>query len=161
MYPFHIYAVAFGIAMIVTILTIPFVTQVALHFHFVDTPNERKVHTKKMPRLGGIAIILGFTAGFLFLQPDSPYIPAFLAGGIIIATAGILDDKFSLTPWVKLAAQTLAALVFVSFGPVIDFVNIPFIGYYEFGWISYPLTILWLVTVTNAINLIDGLDGLA
>lgn len=161
MYPFHTLAAAFGISFIVTILSIPFVTRFALYFHFVDTPNARKVHTKQMPRLGGLSIALGFAAGLLYLLPGYSYMPAFLLGAVIIVGTGMVDDRFQLPARIKFAAQLAAAVIFVSLGPLIEFINIPFIGYIEFGWISYPITVFWIITVTNAINLIDGLDGLA
>lgn len=161
MYPIYLYVCAFGTAVFITVLSVPVVKRIALYFHFVDIPNSRKVHTKVMPRLGGVSIALGFAAGFLVLQPHSPYLPAFIIGALIVIGTGILDDKYNLPARLKFIAQIIAAIVFVSNGPVINFVSIPFIGYIQFGWVSYPLTIFWIIMVTNAINLIDGLDGLA
>lgn len=161
MQPFHVYAAAFGLAFLVTIVSIPIVKKIAVYFRIVDRPNARKVHTKQMPRLGGISILFGFIAGFICLFPHIPYMPSFLLGAFVIVLTGVVDDKFSISAKAKLAAQITAATIFVTSGPLIDFVNIPFVGYLDFGWFSYPITVFWIVTMTNAINLIDGLDGLA
>lgn len=161
MYSFETYAAGFGMAFLVTILSVPIIKGIAMQFRIVDRPNARKMHTTLMPRLGGVSIVFGFTAGFLYLHPHSPYMPAFLAGASIIVLTGILDDKFGLSARTKLAAQFASATILVTTGPLIEYVNIPFIGYIEFGWACYPITIFWIIAITNAINLIDGLDGLA
>lgn len=116
-----------------------------------------------MPRLGGLAIYLSFLIGFLILRPtdDSAAPMIILIGSLIIIVTGVLDDLFEISAKVKLLGQILAALVVVLGGIQLEFINLPFGGVLEFGYFSIPLTILWIVGITNAINLIDGLDGLA
>jgi UDP-GlcNAc:undecaprenyl-phosphate GlcNAc-1-phosphate transferase len=112
--------------------------------------------------MGGLAIFLSFLIGLLVLRPQDPYNWPIIIGSFIIVLTGLLDDKFELSPKLKLAGQLLAAIVVVVIGGVhVEFINLPFGGQLEFGLLSVPLTILWIVGVTNAINLIDGLDGLA
>ncbi len=119
------------------------------------------MHKGNMPRLGGLAIVFGVAAGFLYLMPESPYMFQIVLGGLIIILVGIIDDKVTLTPKAKLAGQLIAALIVISSGLHIEYVTIPLYGKLEFGMLSYAITVLWIVGITNAINLIDGLDGLA
>ena len=126
-----------------------------------DRPDPRKVHQKIMPRLGGLAIYISFMMGFLVLGLVNDKTTPIIMGSLIIIITGILDDKFQLSAKIKLLGQILAALVVVLNGVDIDYINLPFGGQIEFGYLSIPLTILWIVGITNAINLIDGLDGLA
>lgn len=149
------------ICFMLTILLTPLIKKLAIRIGAVDKPNQRKVHMKVMPRLGGLAIYISFIAGVLLLQPDSPHSLPILLGSLIIVLTGIIDDIRELSPRVKLMGQLAAALVVVLSGIHVEFINLPFGGQLEFGIFSIPLTILWIVGVTNAINLIDGLDGLA
>lgn len=149
------------ICFMLTILLTPLIKKLAIRIGAVDKPNQRKVHMKVMPRLGGLAIYISFIAGVLLLQPDSPHSLPILLGSLIIVLTGIIDDIRELSPRVKLMGQLAAALIVVLSGIHVEFINLPFGGQLEFGIFSIPLTILWIVGVTNAINLIDGLDGLA
>jgi len=149
------------ICFMLTILLTPLIKKLAIRIGAVDKPNQRKVHMKVMPRLGGLAIYISFIAGVLLLQPDSPHSLPILLGSLIIVITGMVDDVRELSPRVKLIGQLAAALVVVLSGIHVEFINLPFGGQLEFGIFSIPLTILWIVGVTNAINLIDGLDGLA
>jgi UDP-GlcNAc:undecaprenyl-phosphate GlcNAc-1-phosphate transferase len=145
-----------------SLLLTPLAKKLAIAIGAVDKPNYRKVHQKIMPRMGGLAIFLSFLIGLLILRPQDPYNWPIITGSFIVVLTGLLDDKFELSPKLKLAGQLLAALVVVVIGGVhVEFINLPFGGQLEFGFLSIPLTILWIVGVTNAINLIDGLDGLA
>jgi UDP-GlcNAc:undecaprenyl-phosphate/decaprenyl-phosphate GlcNAc-1-phosphate transferase len=150
------------ICFITSILITPLVKKLAFKIGATDKPNQRKVHQKIMPRLGGLAIYISFIAGLLILQPDAPYNMAIILGSLIIIATGVLDDMIEISAKVKLAGQLAAAAIVVVWGGVhVEFVNLPFGGMLEFGMLSIPLTILWIVGITNAINLIDGLDGLA
>ncbi|WP_042354028.1 glycosyltransferase family 4 protein [Bacillus rubiinfantis] len=152
----------FLLCFLCSILMTPIVKKIALKIGATDKPNQRKVHHKIMPRLGGLAIYISFLLGIIILQPSSSYHAAIVVGGVIILVTGILDDIFELSAKVKFIMQIGAALVVVFWGGVqVQFINLPFNGYLEFGDLSIPITILWIVGVTNAINLIDGLDGLA
>jgi len=164
------FIVALGLALIMT----PLVKKFAFMVGAIDKPNHRKVHTRIMPRLGGLAIYIAFVGAFFVLSPFIPdgllrprdvnMINALLVGGTIIILIGALDDRFELSAKVKLLGQIIAACVVVfGFDVHIDLVNIPFGETMQpiAEWIGIPLTIFWIVGVTNAINLIDGLDGLA
>lgn len=145
-----------------SILLTPIVKKLAYKLGAVDNPEQRKVHQKIMPRMGGLAIYISFLIGALIINPDKAYHFPVLIGSSIIIITGILDDIYSLSAKFKFGLQTLAAIVVVVWGEVqVEFINLPFGGQLEFGFLDIPITILWIVGITNAINLIDGLDGLA
>ncbi|MGM0841721.1 MAG: glycosyltransferase family 4 protein [Bacillota bacterium] len=150
------------ICFIASIILTPLVKMLAFKIGATDRPNQRKVHQKIMPRLGGLAIFLSFVIGVIILQPENVYSTAILVGAFIIVLTGMLDDMIELSAKYKLLGQIVAALLVVVWGGAqVEFINLPFGGQIEFGFMSIPLTIIWIVGVTNAINLIDGLDGLA
>ncbi|WP_461200832.1 glycosyltransferase family 4 protein [Anoxybacillus sp. TBDG-1] len=146
---------------VVAVLITPVVKWLAFRVGATDKPNQRKVHQKIMPRLGGLAIFISFIVGYFVLQPASPYATAIVIGATIIVLTGVLDDIYELSPKWKLLGQIIAAIVVIYGGIRIDFINLPFGGHLEFGLLSIPITMLWIIGITNAINLIDGLDGLA
>ncbi len=138
----------------------PLFRQIALHSHFMDTPSgQLKKHTAPIPYMGGLAIYFAFLMGILSAlvlapPPDFGKILALLVGGTIVAILGLADDLFSLSPAVKFFFQILAAALLVVFGMKLEFMpSEPLLG--------QLLTIFWVVAVTNAINLIDIMDGLA
>lgn len=150
------------ICLISSILITPLVKKLAFKIGATDKPNQRKVHQKIMPRLGGLAIFISFLIGTLILRPDEPYTWAVIAGAFVIIVTGVFDDMMELSPKIKLLGQLIAALIVVVVGGVqMEFIKLPFGGTLEFGFMSIPLTIIWIIGITNAINLIDGLDGLA
>ena len=114
-----------------------------------------------MPRLGGLAIYFSFIIGILVLRPNDEFTMPILLGSLVIIITGVLDDLLELSAKMKLLGQLLAASIVVFAGVNIEFINLPFDGQLQFGYLSIPITILWIVGITNAINLIDGLDGLA
>ncbi|WP_201714579.1 glycosyltransferase family 4 protein [Rossellomorea arthrocnemi] len=149
------------ICFLLTLGITPLVKKLAYKVGATDQPNVRKVHQKIMPRMGGLAIYIGFIAGFVILRPEDPYAGAIILGSAIILLTGMADDIFELSARLKLLGQLIAAVTVVLGGVQIEFINLPFGGELEFGPLSIPITILWIVGITNAINLIDGLDGLA
>jgi UDP-N-acetylmuramyl pentapeptide phosphotransferase/UDP-N-acetylglucosamine-1-phosphate transferase len=156
------YIFAWGLALAIALVATPLVKELALRIGAVDVPNERKVHRGVMPRLGGLAIYLSFVVGFLLFVPKTLIAWGIFLGGSIIALVGALDDRFQLSPKAKLLGQLVAALVVVAFGLRVTFINLPFDEGFSIGWLlSIPVTMVWIVAVTNAVNLIDGLDGLA
>lgn len=161
MFQTYHFIIAFLLSSAVTVIATPLVIKLAYKFDILDQPSGRKVHQEYMPRIGGLAIVFGVIAGFLYLTPDSPYMSRIVIGALIIIALGIFDDKFTLSAKTKFAGQVIAALIVVSSGLHIEYVAIPFYGKLEFGILSYAITVLWIVGITNAINLIDGLDGLA
>ncbi|MDG0873545.1 undecaprenyl/decaprenyl-phosphate alpha-N-acetylglucosaminyl 1-phosphate transferase [Paenibacillus thiaminolyticus] len=169
-----VYVVGGLVALLLATGLTPLVKKFAIKVGAVDVPNARKVHTRIMPRMGGLGIFAAFVItlcllalfvpDILFGHRDSSLIWALLSGGAIIVLTGALDDRFELSAKVKLVGQIIAACVVVfGFDLTVDFVNVPFGDQYWNieSWIAIPLTIFWIVGVTNAINLIDGLDGLA
>jgi len=150
----------------VTVFTVPVAVWVARRIGAIDEPGERKIHSRPTPRLGGLAIYLGFLAGFLVMglvQGLSARYLGLLVGGTLIFLVGAVDDARGLHPWLKLAGQVLAALSVLPFGVGIAFITHPLHKglLLHLGFWGVPLTIFWIVAVTNAVNLIDGLDGLA
>ena len=141
---------------------------IALKLGVVDKPDARKVHQGLIPRMGGLGIYSGFMAGAVFYVCSHPNLAfsgdilgLLLAASIVFAT-GLLDDVRSIRPTTKLLGQLVAALVFVGFGGYVKFFSNPFGGDIIFlDYLGIPVTILWLVGISNAVNLIDGLDGLA
>jgi UDP-GlcNAc:undecaprenyl-phosphate/decaprenyl-phosphate GlcNAc-1-phosphate transferase len=135
----------------------------------VDAPGGRKVHVQSVPRLGGVAVVLAAALSLAIVPamlpaPRDPetwvVLQPFVVGGLLIFLAGLVDDVRGLGPAPKLIVEMLAAAVMMSSGLLIERVTI-LGGTWPLGWIAYPVTAAWLVGVTNAFNLIDGVDGLA
>lgn len=147
-------------------LTVPLATRLAYRIGAIDEPGARKIHSQPTPRLGGLAVYAGFLGGLLVLYflggLPSRYL-GLLVGGTLIFLVGVVDDVRSLSPRLKLVGQILAALVVLPFGISIAFVTHPWHHGFllHLGFWGFPLTVFWIVAVTNAVNLIDGLDGLA
>lgn len=155
------YFFMFVIAFVVTLITTPLVARLAFRVGALDKPNKRKVHDRIMPRLGGLAVFFGFLAAAVLLLGDDPRVSGLLAGGAVILLLGVADDIRGISPKTKLIGQTMAAIIVIISGIQIQFLTNPFNGYFYLGALSIPFTIFWIVSVTNAVNLIDGLDGLA
>lgn len=151
------------IALAAVLVLTPHVRRLAFRVGALDSPDQRKVHQGNMPRLGGLAIYASFVMAVLVSVPLSSQLVGLLAGATLIMAVGILDDIYRLSAGTKLAGQVLAAVVVIIFGIKITFVGNPFAPgeVLPLGVLAVPLTVLWLVVVTNAMNLIDGLDGLA
>jgi UDP-GlcNAc:undecaprenyl-phosphate/decaprenyl-phosphate GlcNAc-1-phosphate transferase len=152
---------AFLGALLTSLLITPLVIKIAHLIGVVDKPNARKVHAKVMPRLGGLAIFAGVVAGYFIGGLYNEKITGITVGALIIMVVGILDDKYELSAKVKLMGQLLSAAAVVGSGLTVDIITIPFVGTFELGLWTYPITVFWIIAITNAINLIDGLDGLS
>ncbi len=146
---------------LIAFTTTPMTRMIAYKIGAIDVPRDnRRMHKIPIPRLGGLSIFLGFTLTTLVFCDFTPSLIAMWLGGVIIVVVGVLDDVFRLHSLIKLGAQIVVAFIAVSQGLTITFIN--FFGtYINFGVFSIPITILWIVGLTNAINLIDGLDGLS
>lgn len=156
--------VSLFVTMLISAGITPFVRKLAFVLGAVDKPNARRVNKTAMPTMGGLAIFLAFTfATFVLLRPQfntHMLFSLFLAEAVIIIT-GMIDDIKELSPKQKLFGLTIAALiVYFLAGIRMTEVNLPFV-HFELGWLSLPITIIWILGITNALNLIDGLDGLA
>lgn len=159
-------ALIFFTAAAIAFAVTPLAIKAAPKIGAVDIPkDDRRMHTKAMPRFGGIAIYLGSMLAMLFLLPDATddRFAGVAIGATLILAMGIVDDIRGLSAKVKLVGQLLAAGILFGFDVKIAFITNPFgPGYLHFPWfVSLLVTVLWIVGITNTINLIDGLDGLA
>ena len=159
-------AAALVTAMVVSLITTPVVKNLAFKVGAVDVPKDnRRMHDHPIPRMGGLAIFFGFILSALLYVEMTPQFRGMLLGGVIIVVLGIFDDIYALGAKFKLVIQIIAALVAVLSGNVIEIISNPNVfspnPWWDLGWLSYPATVLWIVAITNAVNLIDGLDGLA
>lgn len=169
---------AFLLAFAVTVAAVPLVRILSVWAGAVDMPNHRKIHSRPLPRLGGIAIMAGFVIPFLLLFPLDRAFLGLLAGAALVFAIGLIDDIRGLGPWTKLAGQVIASGLVLAGGiGVISVANplaegvialdqwrIPMaIGGFEFNVIpvANAVSILWLVGLMNTINFLDGMDGLA
>ncbi|MBS1863309.1 MAG: undecaprenyl/decaprenyl-phosphate alpha-N-acetylglucosaminyl 1-phosphate transferase [Actinobacteria bacterium] len=152
---------AFIAAAAIAWLLVPYAERLAFRVGAIDYPKERSLHDKPMPRLSGLAILVGVeVAGWIWLPGDdeSRWI---LIGAVAIAAVGVLDDIYDLPALPKLVGQIGAALIPVLAGVRVENLTLPFLGPSELhGW-GYPLTVLGIVAVVNVINFLDGVDGLA
>lgn len=159
-------AAALMVAFLIAFLMTPVVKALAHKVGAVDVPkDERRMHSRPIPRMGGLAIFLGFILSALLFVELSPQIRGMLLGGTIIVVLGILDDIYALPALPKFFVQIVAALIAVYHGNVIQVLSNPNVfsadPYWILGPLSIPFTVIWIVAITNAVNLIDGLDGLA
>jgi UDP-GlcNAc:undecaprenyl-phosphate GlcNAc-1-phosphate transferase len=163
--------VIFLLSLILSFSLTPLVGWLAQRFGVLDKPCERKIHAQALPTAGGIAIYLAFYVPFvcalfysnrllneIFLESSLLWLAV---GSTVVFALGLIDDIYWLTPKVKLAFQGIAALLAYAGGVRIVRLEIPFFSDVSLGWMSLPATLFWFVLVINAINLIDGLDGLA
>jgi len=157
---------AMGVAAVVSFLSTPMVKSLAYKVGAIDVPKDnRRMHKVPIPRLGGLAIFLAFLLSVLIFAEIDRTMKGILLGSVMIVILGVLDDIMALKALPKLLVQIAAAGVAVYHGCVIQFLSNPnvFSGttYWNLGWLSIPVTIIWIVAITNAVNFIDGLDGLA
>ena len=139
----------------------PLVRVLAFKIGAVDIPKDgRRMHSVPIPRIGGLAIFIGFALTILAFCPMSKFLAVALFGGLVIVVMGVLDDIFALNALLKLAVQVAVAFFAIAEGVTIDFISLGSKMIPLGAW-SVPLTLLWIVGLTNSINLIDGLDGLA
>ena len=173
----HEAGIVFAVAFLVTLCMVPVSKRIAKLVGAIDYPGNRRVNTKPVPRCGGIALYLGLMAGLTTLfvgvrffgwelhdfyrVADVNYFVLYI-GVTVMFMVGLVDDITQLNAWVKLAGQVVAAIIVVCAGVSIGVVRMPILGdYLEFGWLDYPVSVLYLVVFVNITNLIDGLDGLA
>ena len=153
-------------AFVVSFLMCPMVKSFAYKIGAIDVPKDnRRMHKKPVPRLGGLAIFLGFIVSMLLFVRIDHQMQGILLGASIIVVLGVVDDMSPLRAYFKFCVQIFAALVAVFHGVVIQTLSNPNVfaesPYWDLGWLAVPITVLWIVGITNAVNLIDGLDGLA
>lgn len=154
------------VAIAVSFLMCPLVKSFAYKIGAIDVPKDnRRMHKKPVPRLGGLAIFMGFMVSILLFASIDHEMQGILLGAVIIVVLGVVDDMTPLRAYFKFFVQIVAALVAVFHGVVIETLSNPNIfsqnPYWNLSWLAIPITVLWIVGITNAVNLIDGLDGLA
>jgi len=159
-------AAALFAAAVVAFITTPVVRSLAFKVGAVDVPRDnRRMHKHPIPRMGGLAIFFGFILSALIFIPLTTPLRGMLLGAVVIVILGIFDDIYALPAMPKFLIQILAALIAVLMGNRIDILSNPNIfssdPYWVLGWLSIPISVIWIVGITNAVNLIDGLDGLA
>lgn len=150
-----------AVCFLFTFLVTFYIKKIAYHIGALDIPNKRKVHTKPMPRLGGLGIFLGFLFGYMLFGVESTQMNSILIGSFIIVLVGVIDDIKPLGAKTKLLGQIIAACVLIFYGNILLEKATLFGLHLEFGVLSYPLTIIFILACINMINLIDGLDGLS
>lgn len=153
-------------ALVMSFAATPVVKSFAQKVGAIDVPRDgRRVHDHPIPRLGGLAMFLGFILSVVIFADITKQIQGVLLGSVVVVIVGVIDDIVPLKAWIKLAAQIFAALIAVFHGVEINFLSNPnFLSgdmYLSLGVLSVPLTVIWIVAITNSVNLIDGLDGLA
>ena len=161
-----IVAAALVVALVVALVATPVVKNLAIRVKAVDVPKDgRRMHDHPIPRMGGLAIFLGFLLSVLLFLDLNAQMRGMLLGAVIIVVLGIFDDIYSLRAMFKFVVQIIAALVAVLSGNVIETLSNPNVfsadPYWNLGILAVPATVIWIVAITNAVNLIDGLDGLA
>jgi len=151
------------IAFIVSFILTPYMAHVGKKQNMLDIPSHRKIHEEAIPNLGGIVIFFGFLLSLLFVVQIEGQVKALLIGGVIILLLGVVDDIANLSPKHKFAIQMIPALIVIIYNS--DLINSFIVNQLRsfdlLGYLLYPILIFWIVGVTNSINLIDGLDGLA
>ena len=154
------------VALVISFLSTPIVKSFAYKLGAIDVPkDERRMHKVPIPRMGGLAIFLGFIISVLLFVEVDDQMKGILLGSVIIVVMGIIDDITPLRASLKFVIQILAALIPVYYGVQITCISNPNLfsdnPYWNFGWLSIPITVIWIVGLTKDVNLIDGLDGLA
>ncbi|MCI8916217.1 MAG: undecaprenyl/decaprenyl-phosphate alpha-N-acetylglucosaminyl 1-phosphate transferase [Oscillospiraceae bacterium] len=154
------------LAAVVSLASTPLVKVLSVKFGAVDVPKDnRRMHNHPIPRMGGLAIFLGFLAAVLLFVPLNMEKQGMLLGAVIIVVLGVLDDKYALPAKPKFLVQIIAALIAVMSGNRIEVLSNPNIfspnPVWKLGVLSIPITVIWIVAITNSVNFIDGLDGLA
>ena len=153
---------AFLVAFAVAIFVTPQTKKLAMKLGVYDEPDARKVHKGLMTRMGGLGIYAGFLCGFIVYGDFSRITVGLMLSATFVTAVGFYDDVKNISPKLKLLGQIVAALILMIFGFHLEYITIPFTDVIvDIGWWGYPVTLLWVVGVCNAVNLIDGLDGLA
>jgi len=157
---------ALAVALVISLIATPPVKWFAERVGAIDVPKDgRRVHKVPIPRLGGLAIFIGFVLSVVIFAEIDRQIQGILLGSVLIVSVGVVDDIMPLKAWQKFFVQIVAALIPVFHGLTIYLISNPNIfspePYLTFGFLTIPLTVIWIVGITNAVNLIDGLDGLA
>ena len=161
----------FATAFLTSLLLTPFLIRLGPRLGMADAPGGRRLHRGVISRLGGVAIFVAFVTAALLvfaLNPPPPgsqdrkLLTGVLVGTVFVFAYGLLDDRLELPAWPQFAAQFGAAMIAIGFTIFIEEVTLPVVGFTRFAWyITYPLTVFWVMGMLNTVNFLDGLDGLA
>jgi UDP-GlcNAc:undecaprenyl-phosphate GlcNAc-1-phosphate transferase len=156
-------AFALGLALISAM-----VVRIMISARVMDRPDARKVHDRPIPKGGGVGVVVAFLVGILilyrfatFARIDESYFLGVIGAALAIAVIAFLDDIYDWPFTIKLGTQVVAALVAVGSGLYLADVRLPYVGPLHLGWLGIAVTVVWLLFTTNAMNFIDGLNGLA
>lgn len=159
------FVLLFGATILASMLLTYLFRSAARRFRWTDRPSEAKVHSKETPTMGGVAIFLAYWGAFFIGVPDNVrpgFAPIIFLSSLIILVTGIIDDYYDLKPWQKMIGiLTAANILYFYSGIKIDSLTLSYFGTIEFREAGYLVMMLWIVVITNAVNLMDGLDGLA
>ncbi|MDH4185589.1 MAG: undecaprenyl/decaprenyl-phosphate alpha-N-acetylglucosaminyl 1-phosphate transferase, partial [Nitrospira sp.] len=150
-----LFVLTFGLALLLSLYGVPIARQAALKFGIVDAPDGRLKNQKEpVPYFGGLAIYLAFLMSLAFTFEFRQDVLGIILGGTIVVMLGLIDDFGVLTPWTKLSGQLLAVFVLIKSGIRIEIAALP-------DWLDLVLTVLWMIGLINAFNLLDIMDGLS
>lgn len=159
------FVITFFLAVVLSYLATHLFRRLALKANWVDSPTDKKIHTKPIATMGGICLFIVYWAVYFFGIPINNQIVGvapLVISSFVILVVGIIDDKVELKPWQKLIGILIGANIYYFFTDIrLDHFTVAFLGRIEFYEISYIIMMLWIVGITNAMNLMDGLDGLA
>ncbi|MBT5855564.1 undecaprenyl/decaprenyl-phosphate alpha-N-acetylglucosaminyl 1-phosphate transferase [bacterium] len=159
---FLLLAPVFLVSLLVSLLATAVVKKVAHRFQILDKPNARKIHTEAIPTIGGVAIFLGFVLAIVSHLEMNQTLLAILGGSTLIVALGLMDDLWGMPASVKLIGQFLVAALTHQMGIQVSFLSNPLTQeMVAVHWLSFPITVIWIVAIMNTVNLIDGIDGLA
>jgi UDP-GlcNAc:undecaprenyl-phosphate GlcNAc-1-phosphate transferase len=162
-------SILIGTAFVAGMFLVPILIKLGHSYRLLDYPGKHKRHNRPTPLLGGTALLIsvwvaigiGYVVEPAYMSDLTPLIPYLFGGALLIYITGMVDDFRPISAWLKLGTQVAAGMVLFAGGMKIDPLTIPFYGSIELGHFSVVLSVLWVVGLTNSINLIDGLDGLA
>lgn len=143
---------------------VPWLIKLSERQGWLESPGGlRKIHSHPTSRLGGVGVFVSFLIALKVAQIVVGFelSPLYLLGICLVFLTGLVDDFYSISPWLKLTGQIMGALCLIEGGVLIQFFTLPLGSITYLGWLGYPLTLLWIVGITNALNLIDGMDGLS
>lgn len=153
-----------GLTLLISFLLTPIIRKAAIRKHIFAVSNNRTIHREKVPNLGGLSIFLAFVLGFgiyhIFTESAANFISLLIGGGIVVLV-GLWDDIRNLGCYQKLLGQIIAAVIAVSGGFSVATADAPFVNIWNGEYAGILFSVMWIVTITNAMNLLDGLDGLA
>ncbi len=168
------YTIAFFLSLLISLILVPLIRNISIKYKWLDDPQRsaRTIHQRLIPRTGGIGILIAFITpliGLFFVKSgvggvfisDYKMSVSLIAGGVVVAAIGLIDDLYGLKASRKFFLQSIVAIFSYAMGFKIQSISLPFIGVVEMGIFAPVVTLLWIVGIINAINLVDGIDGLA